>query len=159
MKTKKTIAKIIFLSSLAIAFTACGSSNGFKQGRVPPTASAAGAAATPIQGLWQGGCGTELLDSIVSYEFNGSSYNVYTDFFGTDSSCSDSSWVSTTEVSGSFQVSAEGTQGTIQLNPSNGTSPTQEEYFLNGGTSLSLQEVNASGSTFNLQSYTLSTGN
>jgi hypothetical protein len=157
MKTKKTIVNFIVLAGLAVALTACGSSNVAKS-RVPTSSSSAGVAASPLQGYWQGPCGSEYINSMVSFEFDGATFKQYQDQYSSND-CSDDYPLSTIEVDGSFQVQSQGTQGMIQLTPNNGQAATVEEYFLNGNV-LQFGSSNSQGiTTFAVGSYTKYTGN
>jgi hypothetical protein len=157
MKTKKTIVNFIVLAGLAVALTACGSSNVAKS-RVPTSSSAAGAMATVLQGYWQGPCNAEYINSMVSYEFDGATFKQYQDQYSS-SDCSDDYPLKTAEVDGSFQVQSQGGQGMIQLAPNNGTAATVEEYFLTGNT-LQFGSSDSQGiTTFAVGSYTKYTGN
>jgi hypothetical protein len=156
MKTKKIIVNFILLAGLAVALTACGqSTTALKNGRVPPP-SAAGTAASPLQGYWQGTCGAYLLNSEMSYQFNGSTFKQYQDIYNS-SDCSDDYPSSTVEVDGTFQLANEGAE-IIQLTPNNGQAPIQDVYSLNG-TTLSIESMSSNGTTSALQTFMLYTGN
>jgi hypothetical protein len=157
MKTKKTIVTFVVLAGLAIALTACGSSNSVAKGRVPPPNAAGTAASSPLQGYWQGACNAEYVNSQVNFEFDGAIFKQYQDLYSS-SDCSDDYPLSTTEVDGSFQVQSQGGQGYIQMTPNNGQAATIEEYFLSG-TTLQFEPSTQGTTSQALGSYTLFTGN
>jgi hypothetical protein len=157
MKTKKTIVNFILLASFAIALTACGSSNGVAKGRTPPPSTAAGVAASPLQGYWQGACNAEYINSMVSYEFDGATFKQYQDQYSSND-CSDDYPISTQEVDGSFIVQSQSGESYIQMSPNNGQAASVQQYFLSGNT-LQFGSSSQGITTIAAGSYTLYTGN
>jgi hypothetical protein len=160
MRTKNTIAKIILLSGLAIALTACGSSKSALLGSRVPTASAGGTAVTSLEGYWLGSCGGLTgIGLQQSFAFTGSTYTLYQDQYSADDSSCSNSPISTTQTMGSFQLTNQSSEPMIEFMPSNGQA-SYAEYALSGTSLQLIQTDQATGLSSPASGvFTLYTGN